>query len=394
MLKALFGLGKNDLFNQALNEFRKLHNLQDDNGSFIITAIEVIRLCQLAIHKSNSDGDAHVLMANAYYLAAMTIPGEGHTYCLPRAAAVIYQWKTNRLYTKNLANGEKIYQSVLEAIEHPIPGWATNMSFGDDMRGMHSRLYHEAINPDCIVELKKILTATHPVPTEKTINDNAETHILLGTLYGKEGRLDESIRELQTALQLEPNNSEAHFALGISYGGQERWNEAIQELQTALWLDPNNTAVHIPLANAYLRADLLDKAIQEFQVSLRLFPDNIGVRFLLGRSYQKQGYFEKAIREYQNLLELDPNNAITYFTLGELFANQGQLDKAIRELHAGLYIAPNNSDAHLLLGWSYAQQGYKDKALRELQIAVQLGSAEAQEMLTQIEKDEEDLIPF
>ncbi|MCB0174216.1 MAG: tetratricopeptide repeat protein [Anaerolineae bacterium] len=394
MLKTLFGLGKNDLFNQALSEFRKLHNLRDDTERFIITVLEVIRLCQLAIQKSKSDGDAHVLLANAYYLAALTILGEGYAYCLPRAAAVIYQWKTNRLYTKNLANGEKIYQNVLEAIEHPMPGWTTNMSFEDNIKDMHSRLYHEAINPDSTVELKKILTTTHPAPTEKTTNDNAETHIQLGALYGKEGRLDESIRELQTALHLEPYNSEAHFVLGISYGEQERWNEAIGELQTALRLDPNNTAIHIPLANAYLRAGQLDKAIKEFQVGLSIFPNNIGARFLLGRSYQKQGHLDEAIQEYQSLLQIDPDNAITHLTLGELYANQGEIDKAIRELQAGLYIDPNNSYAHFLLGWSYAQQGHEDKALRELQIAAQLGSAEAQEILTQMGKDEEDVVPF
>ncbi len=119
---------------------------------------EIIRLCQLAIAKQNVNGDAYVLLANAYHLAAMHTLGEGRKYFLPRAAAVIHEWRANRLPTKNWQIGEEVHHGILKDLDLPVPDWM-NMSVKGNMSDMHAGYYHRAISPDTIAEVRQVLVS-------------------------------------------------------------------------------------------------------------------------------------------------------------------------------------------------------------------------------------------
>ena len=58
----------------------------------------------------------------------------------------------------------------------------------------------------------------------------------LGGAYHKQGRLDDAIKEYQTAIKLEPDHVNAHNNLGVAYHNQGRFDDAIKEYQTAIKL--------------------------------------------------------------------------------------------------------------------------------------------------------------
>lgn len=106
--------GKN-AYNKAVDSFHKLRKYPPDSPSYERTLLDVIRYSKEAINKNRNDGDAHILLANAYYLASMTdFPSDNFSRYFPLAAAVIYEWKTRPMYSKAKENGENIYQGVLE----------------------------------------------------------------------------------------------------------------------------------------------------------------------------------------------------------------------------------------------------------------------------------------
>jgi tetratricopeptide (TPR) repeat protein len=65
-------------------------------------------------------------------------------------------------------------------------------------------------------------------------------HNNLGTVYYELGRLDEAMREFQTAVRLNPAYADAHNNLGVVYEHQGRLDEALKEYQASVWLKPNN----------------------------------------------------------------------------------------------------------------------------------------------------------
>jgi hypothetical protein len=86
--------GQRDPFNEALAHYRQLHSM-DDPCAYREGLAEIVRLCQLGIQKQKGNGDAYVLLANAYLLAAGEVrpkDGSHYEYFLSRACAVAFQW--------------------------------------------------------------------------------------------------------------------------------------------------------------------------------------------------------------------------------------------------------------------------------------------------------------
>ncbi|MDP7000235.1 MAG: tetratricopeptide repeat protein, partial [Candidatus Poribacteria bacterium] len=50
--------------------------------------------------------------------------------------------------------------------------------------------------------------------------NDAKTHYNLGLLYGRQGKLEDAIAELQQVIQIDPNYAPAHYNLGLLYGRQ------------------------------------------------------------------------------------------------------------------------------------------------------------------------------
>jgi tetratricopeptide (TPR) repeat protein len=367
MLSKLFGSPKNFPFNQANEHFRNLQFYEIGSAQYINAILEIIRLCQTAIQNNKHDGDAHVLLANAYLLATCRCTyGKGYPFFLARAAAVIQATRSGIMYIKNREIADKIYKGIVEQLSTQMPDWVEGVQrLPKDMTQLQQRYYNVAINSSSLDEIKTALTT-----------DNAGAYVLRSWSYRDQGNMDESIRQLQLGLLEYPDNPSLHVLLGSLYGELERWNEALQEYQTVARLDPSDADLHIPLATALFNTNNLNKAISEFQIGLSITPNDSDARFLYARSFFKLGRFPDALREYKTIAQTDPRPAVDimiHYALGEAYSELGQLDEAIREFQASLSIEANVGDTHFRLGKCYDQQGHKDMAISEFKIAAELG---------------------
>ncbi|MCG6534800.1 MAG: tetratricopeptide repeat protein [Syntrophales bacterium LBB04] len=179
---------------------------------------------------------------------------------------------------------------------------------------------------------------------EKSPN-KARPHNNLGWEYAVQDRLDEALKEYQTALRLDPNYLHTHYYLGDVYYRQGRLDEALSEFQTALRLDPNYLQTHYSLGNVYFKLGHLDDALREFQAVLKHDPDLIEVHNNLGNVYFRLGRLDEALREFQAALRLNPDFPMAHNNLGTVYFQQGRLDEALREFQAALRIDPNHAGA-------------------------------------------------
>ncbi|MBI5894281.1 MAG: tetratricopeptide repeat protein [Deltaproteobacteria bacterium] len=137
--------------------------------------------------------------------------------------------------------------------------------------------------------------------------DTAFAHNGLGSLYEKQGHLDEAIKEYSIALSVKPYYSDAHANLGNIYADKGMLDEAIKEYLIALKLQPDNAGNHNNLGNAYADKGLLDEAIKEYETAIRLKPDYADAHYNLGIVYYEKGRHDDAKREYLTASELKPS---------------------------------------------------------------------------------------
>ena len=94
-------------------------------------------------------------------------------------------------------------------------------------------------------------------------------HFTLGTIYQRQGRLEEAADQFRRAVDVDPELANAHNSLGMIYLAQNKLDQAIASFQTASRLRPNVAETHGNLGIAYFRAGrkaeakaALDKALQ------------------------------------------------------------------------------------------------------------------------------------
>ncbi|MFA4830049.1 MAG: tetratricopeptide repeat protein [Thermodesulfovibrionales bacterium] len=151
---------------------------------------------------------------------------------------------------------------------------------------------------EAVKEYKKVLGLNPDPEIALTVRIN------LGTIYIKQGRFDEAIREFNANLKPMPD---AHKFDNV-HSRQGALNQA--DINKTFWeYQPCFADTHFNLGLVYLAQGHIDKAARKFKVATILSPDFAEAHYSLGNIYQKQGKFSDAIKEYETVLRLDSKHA-------------------------------------------------------------------------------------
>ncbi|MBU0718071.1 MAG: tetratricopeptide repeat protein, partial [Planctomycetes bacterium] len=179
-----------------------------------------------------------------------------------------------------------------------------------------------------------------------------------------------------------PNNSRAHYSLGYLLTMQGRHEEAVPELRTALAirpdyqeairLEPRYFVAHNNLANAYQRLGKLEDAAGAYRVALQLHADYPEARSNLAGVLSQMGLLEEAVQQYRAALQLVPHDPVVHSNLGVALARQGKLDEAVAQFRAAIRIAPEDMEAQINLGLALTRQGKIAEAISVYRAVLQI----------------------
>jgi adenylate cyclase len=111
------------------------------------------------------------------------------------------------------------------------------------------------------------------------------------------GRLDEAIKELKIAEELDPLSAMIHTYAGIVYFHARQYEVAMKEFEKALELDPNFVPAHGNLWDLYSAKSMFKEALAELEWALpHIQPLTIGGKAEIGAVYAKAGRTEEAKR--------------------------------------------------------------------------------------------------
>ncbi len=138
-------------FGQALEFYGRLRELDVRSTDYVEAIVGVIGSCQNAISFDGQHGDAHVLLANAFYLQHLRIqPMTGNELPLKLAAATIQHWSDQPMsqppLTMNVDKGCRIYEMIASALSELRPDCAGCEE--SEMRFLATELYSQALVAD------------------------------------------------------------------------------------------------------------------------------------------------------------------------------------------------------------------------------------------------------
>jgi len=113
--------------------------------------------------------------------------------------------------------------------------------------------------------------------------EDAELHDRLGTIYGKQGKIEEAREQFLRAIAMQPELADAHANLASVYGRAHDLPSAVAELELALKYDPYHLQALRNLSFAYLQAGRREEARSLLERAAALDPEDAQVRGLLGQ---------------------------------------------------------------------------------------------------------------
>jgi Tfp pilus assembly protein PilF len=202
----------------------------------------------------------------------------------------------------------------------------------------------------------------------------AQTHYRMAQAMIKNGRISESLAEMDQAVALAPSNAEMANFHGQVLLLAGRYPLAEKELQRALALDPYMTDVRNNLGALYDRMGKKTEAEEQYRLALAdpAFPSPEKVHLNLGMLYGSEGRNDEAIKELRTAVEIDPQYFQAHYELAGRLETAGKLDESAREYEVAAPDYRGSGEYHYRLGLVYLRLGNKPKAQEHLRRVVDL----------------------
>jgi tetratricopeptide (TPR) repeat protein len=173
-------------------------------------------------------------------------------------------------------------------------------------------------------------------------------------------------REFRRAIELNPNYAQAHHWYGEVYlSALGRLDESLRELQIAHELDPLSDGILTGLAWSHIGAGDYERAAEECRAALALDPQDWSNYSYLSMAQLKLGRYEEAVQSAQTAYELERTGG-NLAMLGAMHAyagNRHEAERILRELRA----APASFNVSKYdLAVVHAALGRRDEAFRLL----------------------------
>jgi len=211
-----------------------------------------------------------------------------------------------------------------------------------------------------------------------TIARNPASHIghnnLSVALLAK-GQAEDALQHAQQVLALNPPQSDralAHINQGNALLQLGRIDESIFQLQKAVETQPDLADAHNNLGSAWRRKGELDAAIACFQKAIAIAPAHANAHYNLGNAYFDRGAFDDAVREYQTALASNPNDPDTHTNLASACLHLRRSGEAIAHFQTALQLTPASIQSHSNLAYALLQASRPDEAAAVLERALKL----------------------
>lgn len=243
-------------------------------------------------------------------------------------------------------------------------------------------------------------TASQANPT------SSDLHGLLGEVFFKEQKYEDSVQELGLAAQANPDS--LHYAVLLSEAliGWEHFGVAVDYLNAVKPKFDQHAEFHYVLGLALYSENKLKDAKRELETALRLEPDLAQASYLLAGCLASEGDYSQAETIFSALTKQHPTNASYWTGLAQVLAKENKNVEAVRAARQALSLAPRNAHVqyvtatvlmesgnfseavpmfeklerldnsvvavHVALARLYARQGRRELAHKEAELAQQL----------------------
>jgi tetratricopeptide (TPR) repeat protein len=203
--------------------------------------------------------------------------------------------------------------------------------------------------------------------------DNAQGHMVLGTLQFNSKNTSAAQEEFERAIQIDPKNVQGYLRMGGVYREMNQTDAAIGQYQKALDLQPGSARLITFVGNLYLEKNDLETARKYYVRALEADPNFAVANANMAWVDAQEGKdLDVALGMAQKAKSLMPEVATISDTLAWVMYKKGDYSGAIPLLKECVKKTPDSAQFHYHLGLALMAAGQKEPSRTQLQAALQL----------------------
>ena len=137
-------------------------------------------------------------------------------------------------------------------------------------------------------------------------DENTDLYYRLGILLGKLKRMEESIKQMEIVIRIDPRHADALNYIGYTYADENvHLDRALQLIEKAIQYKPNSGYIIDSLGWVYFRKGLYDKALTELKKAVELAPHDPAIAEHLGDVYYEKHDYGNALKAYEKAISLE-----------------------------------------------------------------------------------------
>lgn len=202
--------------------------------------------------------------------------------------------------------------------------------------------------------------------------ERAETHILLACSYELQGRLEDAIKPLEVALELDPDNYDAlNLALPV-FQNTGKLTEAYHCVESMIRQSGESAGLQLQQAELLVEMKRYQEAwLLAGRIVLKN-PHSPEMLVSAGRLYAECSDYKQAILVFEDAIRADRNSWNAWFNLGDVHYKTGQYTEALNAYSEGLKLNPASAEGYFAYGNTCVKCGMLEKAIECWQTAVDL----------------------
>ncbi len=196
----------------------------------------------------------------------------------------------------------------------------------------------------------------------------------LGAICLMKGQIDNSMKFLKKALEIEP-----HFVDGLNNMGsclklKGRWEEAIRSFKKAIKLRPTYSQAHCNLGSAYKAIGQINDAIESYNRAIENSPNYADPYNNLGNCLLSLGRNKEAVDAYESCIKINSNSHYAYIGLASALNTLGKSEEAIIACKKGIELNRNDAISQFQLAKIYSDQGKYTSAIHHYKLSIERDS--------------------
>lgn len=217
------------------------------------------------------------------------------------------------------------------------------------------------------------LTAcTSAAEIQKEKFDKAELHYKLAGGYYASRNIELAIRELLTALEIDPSHADSRYLYGLILFGRMQYEEAAEHFKKALGANPKHFAARNQLGVTYIELHRYHDAVAMLEVLLKepTYTTPYLVHNNLGLAWWKLGDLRQADKHFRMAVFLNEKFCQGHRNLGLVAMDLRDYAQAVEHMTEAVARCPQYAELHLQHGealeadrrYAEARKAYKQCA--------------------------------